>query len=103
MFGLHKVKTRLLVLGFIVSLVVVGCGFDVSTSHDPGFTFETTFGHKPSSGITALQGEANSFRDSGHAYLRFSCTKADFVALLGTNFVSITSTVFAEQTASGSI
>lgn len=90
-------------LSFIASLLVVGCGVDVSTSHEPVFTFETTFGHKPSTGITALQGEAHSFRDSGHAYLRFNCTKADLVALLGTNFMSTTSAVFAEQTVSGSI
>ena len=82
-------------------LLVAGCG-DLSRSDDPAFNFETTFGHKPGSGITGLLGEGYGFRNSGHVYLRFQCTQADFVALLGTSFAATTQTDFAERSASGS-
>lgn len=95
---------NVLAFSFVALLLIASCSFfDITKSLNPVSAFEITFGHKPSANITILQGTTYAFRDSGYVYLKFTCTKSELVALLGTDFTSITSTEFAEQTTSGSI
>jgi len=84
-------------LAIVAMLGLGGCGSDISTVHDAEFTFEQTFGSKPSPAISKLQGGCSAFRDSGHCYLRFQCPRKEFNRLRPASFTDMTKGAFSTE------